>query len=67
MNAGPKPDLVIAAASPSPLRLDSRELLRFTMARTTSAVWLISGPSGSRERPPLRPRKHCLLPTAVSF
>lgn len=28
MNAGPKPDLVVAAASPSPVRLDSRELFR---------------------------------------
>lgn len=28
MNAGPKPDRVIAAASPSPVRLDSRELFR---------------------------------------
>ena len=28
MNAGPKPDLVIAAASPSPVHLDSRELFR---------------------------------------
>jgi len=28
MNAGPKPDLVAAAASPSPVRMDSRELFR---------------------------------------
>ena len=28
MNAGPKPDLVVAAASPSPVCLDSRELFR---------------------------------------
>lgn len=26
MNAGPKPDLVVAAVSPSPMCLDSREL-----------------------------------------
>ncbi|MDP1680856.1 MAG: hemin uptake protein HemP [Burkholderiales bacterium] len=28
MNAGPKPDLMIAAASPLPVHLDSRELFR---------------------------------------